>query len=82
MVSNVTVNETNELVLNCADNNAAGTTSVQWENSEGEVLVRSISFSVDNVRRNYTGVYTCVLTINDNNETLSADANVIVQCKK
>ena len=82
MVSNVTVNEMDELILNCADNNAAETTSVQWENSEGEVLVRSISFSVDNVRRNYTGVYTCVLTRNDNNETLSADATVVVQCKK
>ena len=82
VVSNVTINEMDELILNCADNNAAGTTSVQWENSEGEVLVKCISFSVDNVQRNYTGVYTCVLTRNDNNETLSADAFVIIQCKK
>ena len=71
-----------ELILHCADNNAAGTTSLQWENSEGEVLVKSISFSVDNVQRNYTGVYTCVVTRNNNNETMSADAIVIVQCKK
>ena len=82
MVSNVTVNEMDQLILQCVDDNAAGTTSVQWENSEGEVLVKTIFFSVDNVQRNYTGVYTCALTRNDNNETLSADALVIVQCKK
>ena len=82
MVSNVTVNDTEKLELICANNDISGRASAQWENSEGEVLVKSSSFSVANVQRNYTGVYTCVLTRNDNNETMSADAIVIVQCKK
>ena len=82
MVSNVTVNETEELELICLDYDISGRTSAQWENSEGEVLVKSASFSVANVQRNYTGVYTCVLFRNDTNETMSADAIVIVQCKK
>ena len=82
MVSNVTINETEKLELICADIDISGRASSRWENSEGEVLVKSASFSVANVQRNYTGVYTCVLSRNDTNETMSADAIVIVQCKK
>ena len=82
MVSNVTINETEELELICADIDISERASAQWENSEGEVLVKSSLFSVSNVQRNYTGVYTCVLTKNDTNETMSADAIVVVQCNK
>ena len=82
MVSNITVNETEELELICADIDISERASAQWENSEGEVLVKSPSFSVANVQRNYTGVYTCVLSRSDTNETMLADAIVIVQCKK
>ena len=82
MVSNVTVNETEELELICTDIDISERATAQWENSDGEVLVKSSSFSVANVQRNYTGVYTCVLSRNDTNETMSADAIVIVQCNK
>ena len=77
--SDVTVIEGDDLNLTCINNNPSGV-SQEWLDSEGYLVSTDATYTVENVTRNVTGVYTCVLT-GVNNYTEGHNASVEVQCK-
>ena len=84
MIANVTVSEGELLELICISRNIADITTVQILDPNGMLLDLDISlgvFSVPNVTRNYTGVYTCVIASTLDNSTVNATSVVIVECK-
>lgn len=79
VVSDVTIEEGDDLNLTCIHNNTFGV-SLEWLDSEGNVVSNQSTYIVENVARNFSDVYTCVLS-GVNNYTITANATVTVECE-
>ena len=67
--------------MDCDASNSSPLPSVQWLNPQGVMVSNSRNLEIEDISRNGTGVYTCVATSSDGQETLNSTANVTVKCK-
>ena len=83
MVTDVTVNEGDELRVRCIDANLPGLSTAQWLDSGGNVLLINAEneYVIVNVSRSYSGTYTCRLTSTRDNGTAISTADITVQCE-
>ena len=77
----MTVEEGEDLEICCTDDNPSGLGVTQrWQRLDGTLMTSDAVFTVENASRSHAGIYQCVLT-NGMNETLVANATVVIQCK-
>ena len=77
-----TVSEGDLLTITCITRNIADITTFHVLDPNGIPLSTVLGvFSVPNVTRNYTGVYTCVVTSTLDNSTVNDTSVVIIECK-
>ena len=67
--------------MDCDASNSGPLPSVQWLNPQGGVASISRDLEIEDIQRDAAGVYTCVATSADGEETLNSSVNVIVQCE-
>ena len=74
----LTINEHDDLVLDCDSSNSNNAPQVSWLGLGGEEVSDGRGLEIDDIPRSDAGVYTCVtLPPNPTNNTVQ----VIVQCK-
>ena len=67
--------------MDCDATNSAPLPSVQWLNPQGVMVSNDRSLEIEDIQRDAAGVYTCVATSDDGEETMNSTTNVIVQCE-
>ena len=67
--------------MDCDASNSGPPPSVQWLNPQGVMVSNDRNLEIEDIQRDAAGVYTCVATSADGEETLNNTANVIVQCE-
>ena len=83
IVSNVTLNEGDELRMTCRNLNLQGLSITYWLNPNGQNITSTPQneILIRNASRNYAGTYTCVIASTRDNSTATKLAYVTIQCK-
>ena len=77
----LTINEHDDLVLNCDSSNSNNAPPVRWIGLDGEQVSDDRELEIDDILRSAAGVYTCETLPNNPDNATSNTVQVIVQCK-
>ena len=68
--------------ITCLTRNIADITTFQVLNPNGVAVSTTLGvYTVDNVTRDFAGVYTCIITNNMDRSTINATSTVVIQCE-
>ena len=77
----LTINEHDDLVLDCDSSNSNNAPSVRWIGLDGEQVSNDRELEIYDILRSAAGVYTCETLPNNPDNATNNTVQVIVQCK-